>query len=158
MIIGQVMMMLKGFKYMLFYQDMYIIERNNKIYAITTEDVYDYLEEETDLIKKAAKQLKEYYDGLRREFDLPLDLQGTPFQLKVWNELLKIPYGQTRTYKQIAQAIGSPKAYRAVGNANNQNKIMVVVPCHRVIGSNGQMVGYAGGIEMKEMLLAIEDF
>lgn len=150
--------MLKGFKYMLFYQDMYIIERNNKIYAITTEDVYDYLEEETDLIKKAAKQLKEYYDGLRREFDLPLDLQGTPFQLKVWNELLKIPYGQTRTYKQIAQAIGSPKAYRAVGNANNQNKIMVVVPCHRVIGSNGQMVGYAGGIEMKEMLLAIEDF
>lgn len=150
--------MLKGYKYMLFYQDMYIIERNNKIYAITTEDIYDYLEEETDLIKKAAKQLKEYYDGLRRDFDLPLDLQGTPFQLKVWNELLKIPYGQTRTYKQIAQAIGSPKAYRAVGNANNQNRIMVVVPCHRVIGSNGQMVGYAGGIEMKEMLLAIEDF
>lgn len=152
------MIMLKGYKYMLFYQDMYIIERNNKIYAITTEDIYDYLEEETDLIKKAAKQLKEYYDGLRRDFDLPLDLQGTPFQLKVWNELLKIPYGQTRTYKQIAQAIGSPKAYRAVGNANNQNRIMVVVPCHRVIGSNGQMVGYAGGIEMKEMLLAIEDF
>lgn len=150
--------MLKGYKYMLFYQDMYIIERNNKIYAITTEDIYDYLEEETDLIKKAAKQLKEYYDGLRRDFDLPLDLQGTLFQLKVWNELLKIPYGQTRTYKQIAQAIGSPKAYRAVGNANNQNRIMVVVPCHRVIGSNGQMVGYAGGIEMKEMLLAIEDF
>lgn len=150
--------MLKGYKYMLFYQDMYIIERNNRIYAITTEDIYDYLEEETDLIKKAAKQLKEYYDGLRRDFDLPLDLQGTLFQLKVWNELLKIPYGQTRTYKQIAQAIGSPKAYRAVGNANNQNRIMVVVPCHRVIGSNGQMVGYAGGIEMKEMLLAIEDF
>lgn len=152
------MIMLKGFKYMLFYQDMYIIERNNKIYAITTEDIYDYIEEETELIKKAAKQLKEYYDGLRRDFDLPLDLQGTPFQLKVWNELLKIPYGQTRTYKQIAQAIGSPKAYRAVGNANNQNRIMVVVPCHRVIGSNGQMIGYAGGIEMKEMLLAIEDF
>lgn len=152
------MIVLKGYKYMLFYQDMYIIERNNKIYAITTEDIYDYLEEETDLIKKAAKQLKEYYDGLRRDFDLPLDLQGTLFQLKVWNELLKIPYGQTRTYKQIAQAIGSPKAYRAVGNANNQNRIMVVVPCHRVIGSNGQMVGYAGGIEMKEMLLAIEDF
>lgn len=156
--IRQVMIMLKGYKYMLFYQDMYIIERNNRIYAITTEDIYDYLEEETDLIKKAVKQLKEYYDGLRRDFDLPLDLQGTLFQLKVWNELLKIPYGQTRTYKQIAQAIGSPKAYRAVGNANNQNRIMVVVPCHRVIGSNGQMVGYAGGIEMKEMLLAIEDF
>lgn len=150
--------MYKGFKYMLFYQDMYIIERNNKIYAITTADIYDYQEEETELIKEAAKQLKEYYDGLRREFDLPLDLQGTPFQIKVWQELLKIPYGETRTYKQIAEAIGNPNASRAVGSANNRNRIMIVVPCHRVIGSDGKMVGYAGGIEMKEMLLAIEDF
>lgn len=150
--------MYKGFKYMLFYQDMYIIERNNKIYAITTADIYDYQEEETELIKEAAKQLKEYYDGLRREFDLPLDLQGTPFQIKVWQELLKIPYGETRTYKQIAEAIGNPNASRAVGSANNRNRIMIVVPCHRVIGSDGKMVGYAGEIEMKEMLLAIEDF
>lgn len=147
--------MLKGYQYKMLV-NLYIIEKDNKIYAITTKDLYDYVEEETILIKETAKQLSEYFNGKRRVFDLPLDLEGTAFQVKVWQELQKIPYGQTRSYKQIAKAINNPKAYRAVGNANNHNRIMIVIPCHRVIGSNNNLVGYAGGLNMKEMLLSLE--
>lgn len=147
--------MLKGYQYKMLI-NLYIIEKDNKIYAITTKDLYDYVEEETILIKETAKQLSEYFNGKRRVFDLPLDLEGTAFQVKVWQELQKIPYGQTRSYKQIAKAINNPKAYRAVGNANNHNRIMIVIPCHRVIGSNNNLVGYAGGLNMKEMLLSLE--
>lgn len=148
--------MLKGYKYNLLDQDIYIIEKNNKVYAITTSSKYDYLEEETVLVKETIKQLREYSAGKRKEFTLPLTLEGTPFQIKVWQELLKIPYGKTKSYQEIALAVNNPKASRAIGMANNRNRIMIVVPCHRVIGSNGKLVGYAGGLEMKEKLLKIE--
>lgn len=102
------------------------------------------------------KQIIEYLEGRLKEFSLPLDLRGTDFQKKVWFELLKIPYGETRTYKEIAINIGLPKAYRAVGGALNKNPLLIVVPCHRVIGSNGHLVGFGGGLGLKERLLALE--
>jgi len=111
---------------------------------------------ETDLIKEAGKQLKEYFAGKRKVFELPLAPEGTPFQKKVWQALQEIPYGETRTYKEIAQAIGQEKACRAVGMANNKNPIAIFIPCHRVIGSNGTLVGYAGGLEVKKYLLDLE--
>ena len=111
---------------------------------------------ETDLIKKAYIQLDEYISGNRTEFDLPLKPKGTEFQSKVWLELTKIPYGETKSYKDIAIAVGNEKASRAVGMANNKNPIPIIIPCHRVIGSNKKLVGYAGGLDLKEKLLKIE--
>lgn len=105
---------------------------------------------------KVKKQLDEYFNGKRKSFDLPLKTNGTKFQTKVWKELINIPYGQTITYKEIAAAIGNDKASRAVGNANNKNKIGIIIPCHRVIGSNGKLVGYAGGLWRKKWLLEHE--
>nr|MBO2498022.1 [Fe-S]-binding protein [Bacillota bacterium] len=107
-------------------------------------------------LEHVKKQLAEYFDGKRRRFDLPVDLYGTPFQLRVWRELKKIPYGEVRSYKELARAIGSPKAVRAVGGANNKNPVPILVPCHRVIGSNGSLVGYGGGLSIKEYLLKLE--
>lgn len=104
----------------------------------------------------AISQLREYFAGVRKEFDLPLRLEGTEFQQAVWYELLKIPYGQTRTYGQIAAAIGKPKAVRAVGAACNRNPIWIIVPCHRVVGANRNLTGYAGGLSMKLTLLDLE--
>ncbi|WP_100406475.1 methylated-DNA--[protein]-cysteine S-methyltransferase [Bacillus solitudinis] len=101
-------------------------------------------------------QLTDYFNGHRVAFDLPMDLYGTAFQKKVWNALRDIGYGETRSYKQIAQEIGAPKAVRAIGGANNQNPLPIIVPCHRVIGSNGAMVGYGGGVDKKELLLCLE--
>lgn len=108
------------------------------------------------LIKQTIMQLQEYFDGRRFSFDLPLHTQGTPFQEKVWAALKTIPYGETCSYGDIAKAIGNPKAYRAVGGANNKNPIMILIPCHRVIGANGNMVGFGCGIPVKEYLLALE--
>ena len=116
----------------------------------------NYVIKETPLIEKAASQLFEYLNGKRMEFDLPLLKDGTDFQISVWNELLKIPYGETRSYKDIAVAINNEKAVRAVGMANNRNKISIFIPCHRVIGSNKKLVGYGGGLEIKEFLLNLE--
>lgn len=134
------------------------IRENNKsitnIY-FSKVDTNDNIEE-TDLIKKCFKQLKEYFEGSRIKFDLPLDIKGTEFQNKVWDELLKIPYGEVKSYKDIAIAIGNEKACRAIGMANNKNPIPIIIPCHRVIGSNGKLVGYAGGLNVKEKLLNIE--
>lgn len=107
----------------------------------------------TDLV---YRQLTEYLHGQRRGFDFPYVLHGTPFQEKVWQALLSIPYGQTRTYSQVATAVGSPRACRAVGMANHQNPILIAVPCHRVIGANGKLTGYGSGLDMKEALLALE--
>lgn len=101
-------------------------------------------------------QLKEYFSGTRKEFDIPLDIMGTSFQTRVWNELTKIPYGETRSYSDIAFQVENPKGQRAVGLANNKNPIGVIVPCHRVIGKKGGLVGYAGGIHLKERLLMLE--
>ncbi len=104
----------------------------------------------------AFLQLEEYLKGNRKIFDFPIEVQGTPFQLKVWDALRNIPYGETRSYKQIAEAIEKPKAVRAVGMANNRNPLLIVNPCHRVIGSNGKLVGYASGLPLKEFLLKLE--
>ena len=108
------------------------------------------------VVAKLKEELDEYFAGKRKVFDLPLKFNGTKFQERVWNALLKIPYGETRTYKDIATAIGNNKASRAVGMANNKNNIIILIPCHRVIGSNGELVGYAGGLETKEYLLNLE--
>lgn len=102
------------------------------------------------------RQLDEYFSGARKAFDFPYRLHGTPFQEKVWAALREIPYGETRSYKDIAEAIGQPKAFRAVGTANHANPILIAIPCHRVIGSNGSLVGYGGGLDMKKALLALE--
>ena len=114
------------------------------------------VEEETSLIKKAYNELEEYFKGNRKEFTIKLSLKGTDFQKKVWNELMNIPYGETRSYKEIAVKIGKPTAARAVGMANNKNKILIIIPCHRVIGQNGALVGYGAGINMKKYLLDLE--
>ncbi len=111
---------------------------------------------ETALLAEAAKQLNEYLTGERTSFDLTLIPEGTEFQKKVWNILKTIPYGETWSYKQVAEAAGNPKACRAVGMANNKNPIAIFIPCHRVIGTNGKLVGYAGGLDRKEQLLQIE--
>jgi methylated-DNA-[protein]-cysteine S-methyltransferase len=114
-------------------------------------------EKETALLKEAVSQLSAYFAGKRKRFDLPLDPQGTPFQLRAWNALREIPYGETRSYKQVAEAIGCPKGPRAVGLANNRNPLPIITPCHRVIGANGQLVGYAGGLDVKKQLLELEN-
>jgi len=110
----------------------------------------------TPLLRRAAEQLGEYFAGQRKEFDLPLDPAGTPFQQSCRRALCAIPYGETRSYGQQAVAVGNPKACRAVGMANNRNPLPVVIPCHRVVGSGGKLVGYAGGLNIKEKLLALE--
>lgn len=112
--------------------------------------------QETELLKQTAQQLQEYFAGHRREFTLPTCGKGTDFQQKVWKALCDIPYGETRTYGQIAAAIGNPKASRAVGGACNKNPIIIVVPCHRVIGADGKLVGFGCGLALKEQLLGVE--
>ncbi|MFP3155780.1 methylated-DNA--[protein]-cysteine S-methyltransferase [Lachnospiraceae bacterium ZAX-1] len=112
----------------------------------------------TPLIKKTATQLYEYFDGKRTIFDLPLGLAGTDFQLSVWKALQTIPSGETRSYKDIAVMINKPQAYRAVGMANHNNPIAIIVPCHRVIGHDGSMTGYGGGLPTKAYLLKLENY
>ena len=109
-------------------------------------------------LQKALSQVGEYFNGVRREFDLNLGLHGTAFQEQVWRQLLTVPYGSVATYQAIARAIGRPKAVRAVGAANGQNPISILVPCHRIIGSNGKLTGYGGGLWRKEWLLRHEGY
>lgn len=111
---------------------------------------------ETALLKEAGWQLKDYLAGKRKSFDLPLAPDGTEFQQKVWRALQQIPYGQTQSYGEIAKRIGQPGAFRAVGLANSKNPILIFIPCHRVIGANGKLVGYAGGLDSKDYLLDLE--
>ena len=132
------------------------VEEDGALLAISCSPIFEGMEKETPLIRKAYSQLTEYLQGERKTFDLPISLKGTPFQQQVWKALCEIPYGETRSYKQIAEAIGNPKSVRAVGMANNRNPLLIVVPCHRVIGTNGKLVGYGGGIEKKEFLLRLE--
>ena len=123
----------------------------------TLEDLgLEAVEKETPLLKKTKKQLKEYFAGKRKEFDLPLAPSGTPFQMKCWEGLRQIPYGETRTYRDIAAYAGNPKAVRAAGGANHNNPISVIVPCHRVVGSTGSLTGFGGGLEAKAYLLNLE--
>lgn len=111
---------------------------------------------DTPLLTRVRTQLAEYFDGARREFDLPLAMTGTPFQVSVWNALLAIPSGATRSYKEVAEAIGRPEAVRAVARANGDNRMAIVIPCHRVIGADGKLVGYGGGLWRKQRLLDLE--
>ncbi|EOX4971043.1 methylated-DNA--[protein]-cysteine S-methyltransferase [Vibrio alginolyticus] len=113
-------------------------------------------DEQHPVLRQAVTQLDEYFAGLRNEFDLPLAATGTDFQNQVWQALTTIPYGETWSYQDLANAIGNPKAVRAVGLANGKNPISIVVPCHRVIGKSGKLTGYAGGVERKQRLLALE--
>jgi methylated-DNA-[protein]-cysteine S-methyltransferase len=113
-------------------------------------------ERDDELLADARRQLTEYFAGERTTFDLPLRPAGAPFQLRVWEALLRIPYGETASYGEIAREVGHPTASRAVGAANGRNPIAIVVPCHRVIGSNGSLTGYAGGLECKRALLDLE--
>ena len=113
-------------------------------------------EESERAVRPYARELEEYFAGQRREFSFPLDLRGTEFQLACWRALLQIPYGETRTYADIARAVGKPTGFRAVGMANNRNPLAIVVPCHRVIASDGTLCGYGGGLDVKRKLLELE--
>ena len=135
----------------------YIAEEDGAITDIAMRPVEGSIEKETPLISQAAEMIREYFDGKRKSFDgLPLRTVGTDFQKKAWDALLTIPYGQTRTYGQQAKAVGNAKACRAVGAANGKNPISIIIPCHRVIGSNNSLTGYAGGLDIKKALLELE--
>lgn len=132
-------------------------EENGAITRVTWNQIPAEAEqEETALIARCKAQLDEFFTGTRKVFDLPLGPKGTQFQQKVWQALQEIPYGETRTYGEIAAAAGNPKAARAVGMANNKNPIAILIPCHRVVGSGGKLVGYAAGLEKKMWLLELE--
>ncbi len=138
-----------------------IIEEENKIIEININEKIEEVENEiiekdTKLLQETANQLKEYLLGKRKQFTIPLNPKGTPFMKKVWTALCEIPYGKTVTYGEIAKKIGKPKASRAVGMANHKNPIPIIIPCHRVIGSNGKLVGYALGLPIKKFLLDLE--
>ena len=139
--------------------EVYIAETDGKLsHLLFHEDkrLNGYEKKETSITKETAKQVEEYFAGKRKKFDIPFNMKGTPFQQSVWNALCTIPLGETRTYKDIAVQIDNPKAMRAVGLANNRNPISIIVPCHRVIGANGSLTGYAGGLGAKEYLLDLE--
>lgn len=142
--------------------DTYIVTENEKLIGIlwSKESVMNIFPGskslETDLHKEVSAQLMSYMSKTLTKFDLPIHLEGTDFQKSVWRELLDIPYGETRSYLEIAEAVGSPKAMRAVGGANGRNKISIVVPCHRVIGKDGSLTGFAGGTGIKHKLLQLE--
>ena len=152
-------------KNMIYYKspigNLIIMEEENSIIKLCFKEqeitnIKDIQEFETPLLKKAKKQLEEYFEGKRKKFDLALRLNGTSFQNKVWKALLNIPYAKTCSYKDIAKNIGNENASRAVGNANNKNPLPIFIPCHRVIGSNGKLIGYAGGLDIKIKLLELE--
>lgn len=140
----------------------YIAEENGagitRLELLCDSSITDYSQEckPTLLLKECESELKAYFDGRLKKFSVPVSLHGTEFQKKVWHTLQQIPYGETRSYGEIAECIGSPKACRAVGSANNHNPVAIIVPCHRVIGANGKLVGYAGGLDVKKYLLDLE--
>ena len=148
--------MIHRFTYETVLGDVTLVEEDGALLAISLKSIQEGTELETPIIQEAHRQITEYLKGERKVFDLSIRLRGTDFQQQVWTALLDIPYGETRSYKQIAEAIGNPKGMRAVGMANNRNPLLIVVPCHRVIGANGSMVGYGEGVEMKEFLLRLE--
>jgi len=123
---------------------------------LRTESNAVKFEDSADAMRSYVQELKEYFVGQRREFTFPLDLRGTDFQVACWRALLQIPYGETRTYANIARAVGRPQGFRAVGMANNRNPLAIVVPCHRVIASDGTLCGYGGGLDLKRKLLELE--
>ncbi|WP_034681630.1 methylated-DNA--[protein]-cysteine S-methyltransferase [Caldalkalibacillus mannanilyticus] len=130
---------------------LHMLERWSRKHFLT-----DQMQQDDQALQDIRDQLDQYFAGQRKQFDCEIDLIGTPFQKLVWQALLEIPFGEYRSYKDIAQAIGAPKAVRAVGGANNKNNIPIIIPCHRVIGTNGSLVGYGGGLHIKEYLLNLE--
>ncbi|MBD8091640.1 methylated-DNA--[protein]-cysteine S-methyltransferase [Pseudomonas fluorescens] len=142
-----------------------LVARNGKLSAILWETERAnrvrlgelHQADDSPVLLEAERQLREYFTGTRNQFDLELDFDGTDFQKQVWQALLTIPFGETRSYSQIAHQIGNPKAVRAVGAANGRNPISIIAPCHRVIGASGGLTGFAGGLEAKQYLLALED-
>lgn len=145
-----------GFSYETPIGTLWILQKDDAITNIALRKPENFKEEETPLTKQAAEQLNEYFRGERKDFELPLGVHGTDFQKKAWSALLEIPYGETRSYKQQAEMLGNPKASRAVGMGNNRNPLMIVIPCHRVVGANGSLTGYAGGLDVKRFLLDLE--
>ena len=144
----------------IYYYDTYagkigIAEEDGAITDIVFKTI-DCHVEETELIRETKRQLDEYFAGKRKDFDVPTRLNGTEFQKRVWLALRDIPYGKTASYKDIAAAVGCPKGYRAVGMANNRNPISIIYPCHRVVGSDGSLTGYGGGLDVKAKLLELE--
>ncbi len=135
---------------------LYLVATETHLINIQFTQPQKALLQTTELLSMATIQLDEYFQGKRTTFSLPFKLTGTPFQLAVWKELQNIPYGKTTSYKEIAQKINKPKAYRAVGMANNKNPLPIIIPCHRVIDSNGKLIGYAGGLKLKNYLLELE--
>lgn len=152
-------MMKNGFCYQTLLGKIVIIENGEAITSLSFEKALpdQVNHRETPLQKEAGQQVAQYLQGKRRSFDLPLCPQGTDFQQKVWKALQDIPYGEVCSYQQIARAIGNDKACRAVGGANNKNPIAIIIPCHRVIGANGSLVGYGGGLDIKQKLLTLEN-
>jgi len=148
--------MIYYYKYNSIIGDIFISADDEALLSVGFKPIENNNNKPNIIIKKTVKQLDEYFLGKRKIFNLPMNPLGSEFQKRVWKELQKIPYGQTRSYKDIAIAIGNPKAYRAVGNANNKNPIGIIIPCHRVIGSNKKLTGYAGGLDIKEKLLNME--
>lgn len=146
--------------------DLYIVEENNKLVCIyigkerfEQEETLDKVRftENNPVLMMATKQLHEYFNHQRKTFELPLSIIGTPFQMSVWNALLQIPYGETKSYYEIAVSINNPQAVRAVGQANKANRFPIIIPCHRVIGKNNSLTGYAGKqTQLKEKLLSLE--
>ena len=134
---------------------LYLVATETHLINIQFTQPQKALLQTTELLSMATIQLDEYFQGKRTIFSLPFKLTGTPFQLAVWKELQNIPYGQTTSYKEIAQKINKPKACRAVGMANNKNPLPIIIPCHRVIGSNGKLIGYTGGLKLKKLSLRI---
>ncbi len=129
----------------------------NEVHSLTLiENMNEIQNNKNSFTEKVFKELEEYLDGKRKYFTFKLHIKGTTFQEKVWRELIKIPYGTTITYKELAIKVGNEKASRAVGMANNKNKVMIFIPCHRVVGSSGKLVGYALGLDIKEKLLELE--
>ncbi|MER1998159.1 MAG: methylated-DNA--[protein]-cysteine S-methyltransferase [Lysinibacillus sp.] len=133
-----------------------IISNDRAIIAIEHNDSGEPSESPPVVLLQCVQQLQQYFAGKRTTFDVPVEIVGTGFQQQVWQTLQKIPFGETRSYKQIAEMINNPKAMRAVGNANNKNRLPLLIPCHRVIGANGSLVGYALGLEHKKYLLELE--
>jgi methylated-DNA-[protein]-cysteine S-methyltransferase len=130
-----------------------ISANKNGIAGLVFSDELEQSNDNFEILEKAINEIDEYFIGIRKNFTFKLDLQGTDFQKKVWNSLLTIKYGETKTYKDIANIINNPDSMRAIGNANHVNKIAIIIPCHRVIGVNGKLVGYAGGLWRKEWLI-----
>lgn len=144
--------------------DLYLLEKNQKLAAIYFEqDWKNYFKTQSDIeeskekvLVETKKQLDEYFKGKRKKFEISMQLEGTPFQIQAWRTLLKIPFGKTVSYKEQAQMAGKTKAIRAIGSANGCNQIPIIIPCHRVVASDGGLGGYSGGLKIKEYLLALE--